>query len=74
MKKRIIGNNIIKLEKVNSTNEYAMNLIKTTNVEEGTVITTSSQLAGTGQGSNIWESEPGKNTTFFVLLPRHDGE
>lgn len=34
----------------------------------GTVVVTDCQTAGRGQRGNSWESEPGKNLTFSVLL------
>lgn len=35
---------------------------------EGTVVVAHSQTAGRGQRGNSWESEPGKNLTFSLLL------
>lgn len=59
---------IIELSKVNSTNEYAIGLLKSQEIQEGTVIRTLEQSKGKGQGSNTWESEPGKNLTFTLIL------
>lgn len=39
-----------------------------TPVSEGTVIMAESQTAGRGQQNNKWNSEPGKNLTFSILL------
>lgn len=36
--------------------------------EEGTLVITDDQTAGRGQRGNRWESEPGKNLTFSVIL------
>jgi BirA family biotin operon repressor/biotin-[acetyl-CoA-carboxylase] ligase len=63
-----IGHTKIRLESVDSTNNYTANLVSTTKVLEGTVIMASSQFAGKGQRGNNWISEPGKNLTFSVLL------
>jgi BirA family transcriptional regulator, biotin operon repressor / biotin---[acetyl-CoA-carboxylase] ligase len=63
-----VSKNIIKLPKVNSTNEYAISLLKSNNIVEGTVIWAFEQSAGKGQGENKWESEPGKNLTFSLIL------
>jgi BirA family transcriptional regulator, biotin operon repressor / biotin---[acetyl-CoA-carboxylase] ligase len=60
--------NIIQLEKVGSTNKYAANLLKDKKVAEGTVIWALEQSEGKGQGDNRWESEPGKNLTFTMVL------
>lgn len=51
-----------------STNEYAEKLIEDNNFFEGTTIATLNQTKGKGQRGNIWESEPGKNLTFSVIL------
>jgi BirA family biotin operon repressor/biotin-[acetyl-CoA-carboxylase] ligase len=64
--------NIIKLEKLNSTNEYALSLYRSNAaLREGTVIITDNQTAGKGLDKNRWESEPGKNLTFSVCLFPH---
>ena len=64
------SNNIIKLQKVDSTNTYAAELLKTRKVEEGTIIWAKEQTAGRGQGNNRWESEPEKNFTFsWIIYP-----
>lgn len=63
-----IGSNIIKLNSVSSTNNYAADLLKQTNVPNGTIILTERQESGKGQRGNHWESEPGKNLTFSVVL------
>jgi len=59
---------IIELSKVNSTNEYAIDLLKSQDIPEGTVIWALEQYAGKGQGNKTWESEPGKNLTFTLIL------
>lgn len=57
------------LTQVDSTNNYAKNeLAKSTPLPEGTVILAEHQFAGRGQVNNTWESEPGKNLTFSILL------
>ncbi len=64
-----IGNQIIELEKVDSTNKYVLRLLeKNKKIDEGTIITTHSQYAGKGQDKNYWESEPGKNLTLSIVL------
>jgi BirA family biotin operon repressor/biotin-[acetyl-CoA-carboxylase] ligase len=64
----MIGENIIVLEKVDSTNVYARALIAREKLTDGTVILAREQVAGKGQGANTWLSEPGKNLTLTVVL------
>lgn len=59
---------LVALEEVESTNTYLMDLLKQTNVEEGTIISAGFQTAGRGMGKNIWSSERGKNATFSIVL------
>lgn len=64
----LIGNNIIKLESVDSTNNYATKLIFEGFGSEGTVIFAEEQLNGKGQKGNYWESEGNKNLQFSIIL------
>lgn len=66
---KAIGNNIISLSEVDSTNNYA-NSLKDDKGAHGTVILADTQIEGRGQRGNSWESEAGKNLTFSVIL-RH---
>jgi BirA family biotin operon repressor/biotin-[acetyl-CoA-carboxylase] ligase len=64
-----VGQKIVSLTRVDSTNNYAKNeLAKSAPLPEGTVILAEHQFAGRGQISNTWDSEPGKNLTFSILL------
>jgi len=63
-----IGSHIIRLESVDSTNKYALELIKENQVFEGTVIMAQNQFAGKGQRNNEWQSETGKNITLSIVL------
>ena len=65
---RTIGENIIYLSEVNSTNLYASQLIKDNKFSEGTVVVAQNQTSGKGQAENKWVSENGKNLTFSVIL------
>ena len=58
----------IELQTVDSTNLYAEQLLKTQKIPEGTVVFAHEQTSGKGQGENNWESEPGKNATFSLVL------
>jgi BirA family transcriptional regulator, biotin operon repressor / biotin---[acetyl-CoA-carboxylase] ligase len=65
------GLQIIYLDEVVSTNNYASSILSAGNVSEGTVILTFRQTGGRGHGNNVWESENNKNLTFsLILLPR----
>ncbi|MCL2683385.1 MAG: biotin--[acetyl-CoA-carboxylase] ligase [Bacteroidales bacterium] len=63
---------ILKFDQLDSTNNYAKNLIKEEKAEDGQVIYAVLQNAGRGQASNVWESEAGKNLTFSLIVePKH---
>ena len=65
----MIGNKIIRLKEIESTNRYASELINSgATIEEGTVILADYQTAGRGTGENSWESERGKNLTLSIVL------
>lgn len=64
-----VGHNLITLKEVDSTNTFLKDtLSKSTPLLDGTVIMAESQFAGRGQTNNSWQSEPGKNLTFSILL------
>ena len=64
-----IGQNLVKLSEVNSTNTYLKELVsKSEPLIEGTVIMADHQFAGRGQKDNIWYSQAGKNLTFSIYL------
>ena len=62
-----MGCNQIRLDSVDSTNNYTATLISG-NVPEGTVVITGEQTSGRGQRGNLWVSEAGKNLTCTYLL------
>lgn len=59
---------IIRKDEIASTNNYALELIKTQNPSEGTVVLTLNQTKGRGQRTNTWESENGKNLTISIIF------
>lgn len=60
---------IIHLEQTHSTNSYLRHLVEAIrNGEEGTVVWSDFQTAGRGQQGNSWESAPGQNLLFTLLL------
>ena len=60
--------NLIKYNRLDSTNAEAYRLYKFGEAASGTVILTAEQMSGKGYGDNSWESEPGKNLTFSLLF------
>lgn len=66
-----IGNNLIELDVVDSTNNYAANLLVQTKLVNGTAIMTHFQTGGRGQRGSDWVSEPGKNLLFSIVLNGH---
>ena len=64
----IIGSNLLFFENLPSTNTYASDLLKNTNLQEGTIIYTNYQPEGRGYSGTKWESEDGKNLLISILL------
>ncbi len=62
------GNNIIKLQTVDSTNNYATRLIMSSHPDEWTIVRAEEQMSGKGQKGNTWESENGKNLLFSIIV------
>ena len=63
-----IGHTVIRLDVVDSTNNYAAKLLNTTNVLNGTVIMAKNQISGRGQKGNTWQTKEGENLTFSIVL------
>ncbi len=64
-----VGQNLIKLSTVDSTNSYLKKLASNSEpLPEGTVIMAEHQFAGRGQLDSVWQTESGKNLTFSLLL------
>jgi len=68
MKKVEIGNPLIRLQSIDSTNNYATQLIKQGSVQEGTVILAVHQTQGKGQAGSQWQSEEGVNLLISAIL------
>ena len=60
--------NILRFNKLPSTNNHLKALNHEKNLEEYSVVITNEQTAGKGQAGNSWESEVCKNLTFSLLL------
>jgi BirA family transcriptional regulator, biotin operon repressor / biotin---[acetyl-CoA-carboxylase] ligase len=64
-----IGQSLVYVPECHSTNAEAVRLLQANAaIAEGTVVLTDNQTAGRGQRGNTWESEPGKNLTFSLIL------
>jgi BirA family biotin operon repressor/biotin-[acetyl-CoA-carboxylase] ligase len=60
--------NIIKLNAINSTNDYLKELCSVQHLDNYTVVVAEHQTAGKGQMGAIWMVEAGKNLTFSILV------
>jgi len=63
-----LGDPIIRLTSVDSTNNYAATLVHREKASEGTVILADLQTHGKGQGKNSWFSEKGLNLLMSIIL------
>mgnify|MGYP006201769351 CR=1 FL=1 len=61
----------IELDIVDSTNNYAMGLIHAGVAQHGTVVFAHYQNKGKGQRGKSWETEPGANLSFSIILQPH---
>jgi BirA family biotin operon repressor/biotin-[acetyl-CoA-carboxylase] ligase len=59
---------IIKLDAIDSTNDYLKQLAKENELENYTIVIASEQTKGRGQMGAKWHSEPGKNLTMSILI------
>ena len=55
------------IETIESTNQYAWNLI-TKNIKNATVVITKNQTNGKGQRENKWFASPNKSLTFSIIM------
>jgi len=66
--KSILGQTKIHLSSVDSTNNYAANMLKEGLIKHGTVILADEQTNGRGQRGSVWQSEPGMNLQMSLIL------
>jgi BirA family biotin operon repressor/biotin-[acetyl-CoA-carboxylase] ligase len=59
---------LIKLDAIDSTNEFLKGLSSNQTVENFTVVSAESQTKGKGQMGAVWVSEPSKNLTMSILV------
>jgi BirA family biotin operon repressor/biotin-[acetyl-CoA-carboxylase] ligase len=60
--------NLIKLDAIDSTNDFLKDLSRKQIVENFTAVVANSQTKGKGQMGSTWNSEQGKNLTLSVLI------
>ena len=60
--------NHIKLQSINSTNDYALSLIDSLVFKEGLVVTSRYQSGGNGQRGKVWESNANENLLLSVVI------
>lgn len=63
-----IGKQLLYLPECTSTNQVAQQMYLHRRISEGDIVMAEYQTAGRGQRNNVWESAPGKNLTFSLLL------
>ena len=63
-----VGQNIIELSSIDSTNNYLIDLSQNISLVEGTVVIAKEQTAGKGQRNNLWSSEADKSLCISILL------
>ncbi|HNA33099.1 MAG TPA: hypothetical protein PL106_08255, partial [Flavobacteriales bacterium] len=63
-----IGVPLITLERTESTNKYAAELLSQGKVAHGAVIVAHEQTAGRGQRGRIWHSQAGADLAMSVVL------
>jgi BirA family biotin operon repressor/biotin-[acetyl-CoA-carboxylase] ligase len=63
-----IGKVLLHFDSLPSTNAYAQEIVSKSRPSEGTVVLTDHQTEGRGQIGSIWQSKPGQNLTFSIIL------
>jgi BirA family biotin operon repressor/biotin-[acetyl-CoA-carboxylase] ligase len=63
-----MGQSLVFMPECHSTNDEALQRIRSGTAPEGTVIITDNQTKGRGQRSTVWITSPGSNLTFSIIL------
>jgi BirA family biotin operon repressor/biotin-[acetyl-CoA-carboxylase] ligase len=66
--KDVLQTPIIRLDSLDSTNNYAAQLVDAEKAQEGTTIVANHQTAGKGQRDNVWNSRPGESLLMSIVL------
>ena len=64
----MFGKNYIKLDSIDSTNNYALRMKETLLFKEGLVVTANYQTGGNGQRGKFWESLRGDNLLISIVI------
>lgn len=68
METLFIGQNQYFLPEIESTNTYAMGLLRNVNVPDGSIVFTDHQTKGKGQRGHTWNAEISSNITVSIIL------
>lgn len=68
METLFIGRNMVFLPETDSTNSYAISMLKNVKLPEGTVVHTANQTKGKGQRMSEWKAQPAQNLTISIVL------
>jgi BirA family biotin operon repressor/biotin-[acetyl-CoA-carboxylase] ligase len=60
--------NVVKLDAIDSTNDYLKDLVRKQSLENYSVVTAELQTKGKGQRGSAWSSEKGKNIIMSMLV------
>lgn len=63
-----LGKNLLFVPECHSTNTLALELCQESCPPDGSLVITDQQKSGRGQRGNTWESQPGMNLTFSLIL------
>ncbi len=63
-----VGQSVIFVKELESTNEYLKYFAKNEGLAEGAVVVTEFQSKGKGQHTNSWQSDANQNALFSILL------
>jgi BirA family transcriptional regulator, biotin operon repressor / biotin---[acetyl-CoA-carboxylase] ligase len=63
-----LGKDVLFLPECHSSNDKALELIRSGQANEGTIVICNHQTQGKGQRGNTWEGQPGQNLTFSLVL------
>jgi BirA family biotin operon repressor/biotin-[acetyl-CoA-carboxylase] ligase len=66
-----LGKDIHFLPDCHSTNDMALQALRQKEAYEGSIFITDHQTRGKGQRGNTWETRPGENLTFSLVLQPH---
>ena len=67
-KTQLFGKKLVHFPECPSTNTEAIRFTESSGICHGAVFICDHQSAGRGQAGNRWETEPGKNLTFSIVL------